>query len=104
MKKVLIHLLVIAFFSPVMISCKKKVACSTDWAIELQDELAAVSDALTAYYMDPTDANCNALKAAYQDYIDAMRPYGNCETLTGQDREDWQAALDEAEASIDTIC
>jgi hypothetical protein len=54
--------------------------------------------------MDPSDANCNALKAAYQDYIDALRPYGNCPTLTGQSRTDWQNALNEAEADIDTIC
>ena len=105
MKSILLRLLVIILFSPVIFSCKKSPAiCSTNWATELVDELNAVSTALTVYYMDQSEDNCNALKAAYQDYIDALRPYGKCENLTGQSRTDWQSALDEAEASIDTIC
>lgn len=105
MKKFILPLLVVLFCSPMLVSCKKDpVACSVAWATELQDELAAVTDAITTYYQDPTDANCQALKAAYQDYIDALRPYGNCENLTGQDRADWEEALEEAEESIDTIC
>ena len=90
----------------VLFSCKKDdpVDCSVAWAIGLQNEINAISTATQAYMMDQSDANCNALKAAYQDYIDALRPYGDCATLTGQDRIEWQNALDEAEDNIDTIC
>jgi hypothetical protein len=104
MKKASFPLMAVIFCVMVLFSCKKDVACSTAWASELQNELTAISTAITVYSMDPSDANCNALKAAYQDYIDALRPYGNCPTLTGQSRTDWQNALNEAEESIDTIC
>jgi hypothetical protein len=98
-------LLVAVLCIPALNSCKKTpVACSTAWATELQNELTAISTAFTVYSMDPSQENCNALKSAYQDYIDAMRPYGDCETLTGQSRTDWQNALDDAEESIDAIC
>jgi hypothetical protein len=106
MKNVSLPLIGIIFCSMVLFSCKKDdpAACSTAWATELQEELTAVTDAFTTYSMDPSDANCIAVKEAYQDYIDALRPYGECSTLTGQSRTDWQNALDQAEDSIDTLC
>ena len=104
MKKASFPLIAVIFSVMVLFSCKKETACSTAWATELQNELTAISTAFSVYAMDPSDANCTALKAAYQDYIDAMRPYGDCSTLTGQSRTDWQNALNDAEASIDTIC
>jgi hypothetical protein len=90
----------------VLFSCKKNdpLGCSGAWATELQSEITEISQALADYYSDQTDANCNALKAAYRDYIDALKPYGNCATLTGQSRTDWQSAINDAEASIDTLC
>jgi hypothetical protein len=106
MKNLSFPLMIVIFCFMVLFSCKKDnpALCSTAWATELQNELTAISTAISVYSMDPSDANCNALKAAYQDYIDALRPYGNCPTLTGQSRTDWQNALNEAEADIDTIC
>jgi len=90
----------------VLFSCKKDdpVNCSVAWATDLQNEITAISNATQAYFMDQSDENCNALKAAYQDYIDALKPYGNCTTLTGQDRIEWQNALNEAEDDIATMC
>lgn len=106
MKNVSFQLLAVIFCFTVLFSCKKNdpVLCSTAWATELQNEITAISTAATVYAMDPTAANCNAFKEAYQEYIDALRPYGNCPTLTGQDRVAWQQSLDDAEASLDSIC
>ena len=106
MKNVSLHLIAVIICGTVLFSCKKNdpVLCSTAWALELQNEFTAISTAATVYAMDQSVANCNALKDAYQDYIDAMKPYGNCATLTGQDRIEWQQSLDEAEANLDSIC
>ena len=90
----------------VLFSCKKDdpVGCSTAWASDLQSEIAEISQATSDYVLDQSVANCDALKAAYQDYINALKPYGNCATLTGQSRTDWQNAINEAEDNIDTLC
>ncbi|KPL15553.1 MAG: hypothetical protein AMS23_06885 [Bacteroides sp. SM1_62] len=110
MKKVLSRPLIFIFcFTLLVSSCSKDndpdvLPCSTAWATELHDEINAVAAAATAFALDESAENCNALKAAYQDYIDALKPYGNCATLTGQDRADWQKALDEAEADVASIC
>ena len=106
MKNVSFRYVALIFSLAILFSCKKDdpVLCSTAWATDLQNEITAIGTAATIYAQDPSDANCTALKDAYQDYIDALRPYGNCATLTGQDREAWQQALDEAEENLDTMC
>ena len=106
MKNVSFHHLALIFCFLLLFSCKKDnpVACSTAWASELQNEFSAISTAVTVYTLDQSEANCNALKAAYQDYIDALKPFGNCATLTGQDRTEWVNTINEAEANLDTIC
>ena len=77
--------------------------CGTAWAVAIEDEAAAFSLALQAYASDPSTENCEAYKVALQAYIDALKPYGDCATLTGQQRADWEAAVAEAEAGIDDI-
>ncbi len=52
------------------------VGCSIAWSTELQSEATALSNAFAAYGADQSQANCEAVKAAYQTYIDALRPYG----------------------------
>jgi len=79
-------------------------ACSVAWASDLQNELNAIANAAAAYSNDPSASNCTALKAAYNNYIDELRPYGNCTGLTGQQRADWEQAVQEAEDDVDTIC
>jgi hypothetical protein len=99
--------LVYVFCILALLSCNKDsdiTPCSVAWATELHQELAAITTAVALYTADQSAANCTALKAAYQSYVDAMKPFGNCATLTGQDRINWQTALNEAEANIDTIC
>jgi len=80
------------------------VACSIAWGTELQTEFTAITNAAAAYGADDSEANCNALKAAYQTYINALRPYGDCAALTGQNRTDFNNSLNDAEASLATIC
>lgn len=90
-----------------LVSCKDdedEPTCSTAWGTELEAELNAVINAGTVWANDPSQANCLNYKAKYQDYIDALKPYGNCSALTGQSRTDFNNAVQEAEADIATLC
>lgn len=78
--------------------------CSIAWGNELQSEITALVNAATAYSDDDSEVNCNAYKAAQQAYIDALRPYGNCSALTGQNRTIFDETLDDLETSVDNIC
>lgn len=105
MKKTRFHLVVLIAFL-VLFSCKKEsvAPCSGAWATELSNELTAIGTAASVYSMDPSEANCQMLKAAYEDYIDALRPYGTCSTLSGVSRAEWQKAIDDAESDLDDMC
>lgn len=86
--------------------CKKSTTpagCSTAWATELSNELTAVSNAAQTYATNPTQANCLSYKAAMQAYLNALEPYGNCASLTGQDRTEWQNAINDAQQSVDDM-
>ena len=88
-------------------SCKdedEEPTCSTAWGTELQDELNAVIAAGNTWAANQSEANCVAYKTKYQAYIDALRPYGNCNALTGQARVDFEEALNDAEDSIVNLC
>ncbi len=78
--------------------------CNYNWLVGVQDEFSAISTAATAYSSNPTTETCSALKAAYQAYIDALKPYGDCALLTGADRQAFQTALEEAEADLPNLC
>lgn len=86
-------------------TCKKDKtdSCTGAWGSELSVEANAMINAAQVYGTDPTPANCNAYKQAAQAYLDALEPYGNCATLTGQDRVAWQNALDGAQASVNSL-
>jgi len=88
-------------------TCKKDKtdddACSTAWATELSDQINAMSAAAQAYATNPTYDNCIAYKDAAQAYLNALEPYGNCAALTGQEREAWQSAFDDAQQSLDNM-
>jgi hypothetical protein len=103
-----IILLAIATYSLGFVSCKDDeddpATCSTNWAVELETETNAVINAATLYGNDPSAANCTNYKASYQAYINALKPYGNCSALTGQDRTEFNNALAEAEADLATLC
>ncbi len=106
MKNVPSRLVFVMFALMVLFSCKKEsvAPCSVAWGVELQNEITAISTAVAIYSGDQSEANCTALKAAYQHYIDALTPFGNCSTLTGASRTEWQNAINDAESEIDGIC
>ena len=89
-------------------SCKKDptdpAGCATNWAEEVQAEITDLSNAAAAYGTNPTTATCSAYKAAYQDYVDALKPFLKCSTWTAQQKADLQDAIDEAEGELETLC
>lgn len=75
--------------------------CENNWTTEIQDELNAYSNALTAYSTDPTSTNCNEVKKAGNNYIDALKGVEKCvPTLS---KSDWKKALDESRSEINGI-
>lgn len=77
--------------------------CSVQWSIELQDEINALSQAAMARAQNPGPTTCENFRSAAEDYLEALRPYGNCSALTGQSRSEWQKAVEEAEIEIQEI-
>lgn len=77
--------------------------CSVAWTSELSAEINAMSSAAQAYATNPTTANCNAYKQAAQAYLNALRPYGDCTLLTGQQRVAWENALADAQENLDNM-
>lgn len=106
MYRVLFILLVVSFL--LIDSCKKKATdpdyCGTSWATQLSTEITALSTAAQAYATSQTTENCNAYKTAYQNYLDALKPFGDCAAWTEQQKNDLQDAINEAEQDISTLC
>ncbi|WP_139249721.1 hypothetical protein [Mariniphaga anaerophila] len=107
MKNKILSLFLLMFLVAGISSCKKseekETPCSVAWATELSDELNAMAAAAQTFATNPTSANCNAYKQAAQAYLNALRPYGDCTLLTGQDRVVWQNAIDDAQESLDDM-
>jgi hypothetical protein len=80
------------------------VDCNDSFSInaELADETNAITAAVNAYSVDQSAANCNALKAAYQNYFNAAMALQDCANQVGQGAE-FQAALQGAQDSIDAL-
>lgn len=78
--------------------------CAQDTiATEISDESAAISAAALAYANDPSTSNCQALKNAYQDLIDAYKDLEDCAASINQTTQ-WQQGLDAAEDALASIC
>ena len=109
MKKRITFLGLTLFILSTIISCSENeqandpAFCNTAWAVAVEDESNELSLAAQAYATDQSAENCMAYKVALQAYVDALKPYGDCATLTGQQRADWEAAIAEAEVGIDDI-
>ncbi|WP_162419431.1 hypothetical protein [Cyclobacterium roseum] len=78
-------------------------SCSVRWSIELQDEINAMSQAAIARAQNPGPTTCENFRSASEAFLEALRPYGNCSTLTGQSRSEWQNEMDEAETRIQEL-
>ncbi len=68
----------------------------------VEGELNAVNNAITLYASDPSTGNCDNLKQAYRNYINALKDVEEC--VPAADREAWRQALDDAEDNVDNIC
>jgi len=104
--KVLCFLIIVSFLG--IGSCKKKSTdpdfCGTSWATQVSSQLNAVTTAAQVYATNPTTPNCNALKAAYQNYVNALDPFVDCASWSVQQKNELQDEIDEAQQQINTIC
>ncbi|MGB4849756.1 MAG: hypothetical protein WBP41_17655 [Saprospiraceae bacterium] len=99
-QKVLIGATVILV--PFLGSCKKDpVSCN--YITEVQTESDALIAAANLYYADVTiTANCNAYKAAYNNYLNALEGVKDCATTNGQGPA-IQQVIDESRAALDLL-
>ena len=63
--------------------------------------LEAFTTAVTAFTNDPSPANCEAYRAAAQDYLDVLREFETCTFLV--DDADYQESLREAQQEVNDI-
>jgi len=68
----------------------------------IAEETDQLTDALTAYGLDQSSSNCNGLKDAYGNYIDALKRLQGCADESGQGQE-FRDSIAEAEAGLDNI-
>jgi len=105
MRKKFLFISILTIIAIGVLSCKDDIVdnndCSGAWANELSAEITAMSNAAQAYGTNPTTENCLAYKSAAQAYVNGLEPYGNCATLTGQNRIAWQNAIDEAKQDVE---
>lgn len=70
----------------------------------LAAETDALIDAAFDYGFDPSDANCEKLKSAYEDYIDAAEAYEDCADEAGQGDEFRESIQDAKDGIADLDC
>lgn len=78
--------------------------CSEEfWTQRVQDEATAFFNAANAFSEDPSVANCNALKATGNAYIDALEDARPC--VPNSELNEFEMGLDDARESInETLC
>lgn len=107
MKQKAYLLFFLAFIIAGLSSCKNNAEsdapCSVAWTTELSVEINAMSAAAQAYAADQSVANCNAYKQAAQAYLNALRPYGDCTMLAGQQRIAWENSINDAQENVNNM-
>jgi len=58
--------------------------CTQNFLNDYQTEIDNINAASTTWAMDPSEANCNALKDAYDDYFDALENWEDCANFYNQ--------------------
>lgn len=78
-------------------SCKEEDDdCSTAWESGTHNEFVALETARDAYFNNTSDTGlCNTYRTAALNYKNALQPYGECEKLTGTDRDEYQIRLED---------
>lgn len=104
-------LLMIAFLMmATLVACNKDdddddgVRCGPNWtpAVELEEEINALSEAAQTYGMDPSTENCEDYKQAILNYLDAIRSWEDCYIAIGQ-QEEFRRSIEEAEQNAMNI-
>ncbi len=73
--------------------------CSNNaWTQIVANEASLYSDALFAYQSDPSPANCDNVKSAALDYLEALRDILDCVPTTN--RAEVNDAIDEAQEEV----
>ncbi len=73
-----------------------------NWSSSVQAELTAMNNAAIAYGTNPTQANCDAFKAAANAYIDSLENIRSC-VGAGQ-LTAFNANIQAAKASLSGLC
>ena len=103
--KTLIIPLLFSLFA--VVGCTKEEAgpsgCDVNFSYtaELQNEADALIQAGNTYGQDPTEANCNAFKNAYQVYLDAAEEIENC--VQSGDRAEYEESIKNARDELDEL-
>lgn len=88
-------------------SCKKEESdpsfCDLDWDTETEAEYDALVNAYNVYVNDLSAANCIAYKTAFGNYVEALKPFLECESWSDADLQELQGVIDEAEASMNML-
>jgi hypothetical protein len=81
------------------------VNCGESWfaSQRVQDELNEYNNAFSAYTMNPTVENCDALKDAANAYVDTLESFRSCAVDQGT-LDQWQESVDDIRESIDNAC
>ena len=80
------------------VDCNNSVSVNS----AVEKEAQAVSDAASAWGMDPSAANCTTLQTAYQDYLDALNSLLDCANEAGI-LEEFNALITLTEASFELL-
>jgi len=88
-------------FGAIFISCgDDEVECTEAGINEaIQAESEALGEALGAFVVDASTENCEALRDAYQDFIDEAKNLQDCADEVGEG-EEYMQSIQEAEASL----
>lgn len=80
--------------------CRKAspLGCAT-FALDIQDEAEAWSNAASAYGDDPTPENCRKYQSTGQAYLDALKRYNGC-AFTPANEIEWNQMIAEAEQDL----
>lgn len=75
--------------------------CGYTWSVRVADELTALSEAASNYAQDSTQANCEAYKKAFNDYLDEAEDVKPC--VPADEKDDFQRNIDDARKELDEL-
>lgn len=75
--------------------------CAYTWSVRIADEVLVLTNAATAYSQDSTQANCEAYKKAYQNYLNEAEDIKSC--VPADEKDDFQQNIDDARKELDDL-